>query len=198
MGYAQAIFPDRLRCAGISLATHSIGHALLLQRLGNVYAGRPREGGTEPEVGALMQALHICARPWRSALARIDTRWEWAWMGWHGFRIPSIEVASLEFEAYLRDAWPEISWWSQSDGKTRSLGAELLHIHIAHQRASGLTIEQALDVPLAIAHWDSAAAAERSGAGSIRSATDQHLLDHFDRLKATGALPAAGTVIQRN
>jgi hypothetical protein len=182
------------------LARHTLGHALLLQRLGNPLAGRPQETLQTVPAGDLLQALMVCTRPWESALRMIDTRWERWWMAWNLRRIAQRgpEKAAEDLHAYRLAAWPKIEWWTQSDGKMRTLGADLLQILVGYQRRTGLTLQQALDVPMAVAHWDAAAEAERSGAITIRSERDQTLADHYDRLNALGALPKPGTVIGRN
>lgn len=197
--YAQAVFPDRWRCAGIRLAPHTLGHALLLQRLGNPAAGRPANVPAELGTGHTAQAAHICSGPWQRAVRRLDGRIERLWMAWAASRIArrGPERASEELWAYLRAAWPVIQWWSPGSGRTRALGAELIHILVNRQRDMGLSLEAALAVPLAVAHWDAAAAAEREGALTIQRASEARLMEEYDRLVAGGSLPRPGTVIHR-
>lgn len=198
--YSRAVFPDRWRCAGIPLEAHTLGHALLLQRLGSPCAGRPPESPLEIGTGHIAQAAHICSGPWQRAVRRLDGRVERLWMSWAALRIQQsgLDQARADLWAYLRDAWPVISWWSQPTARTRALGAELLHILVNRQRDMGLSLEAALSVPLAVAHWDAAAAAEREGALTLQRAGEARLLEEYDRLMGSGALPRPGTVIQRN
>lgn len=199
MSYSAAVFPDRWRCAGIPLATHTLGHALLLQRLGNPFAARPLPAGAG-RLGDIAQAVLICSRPWSKARELIDTRAERWWLAWRSITIRrhGIEKSSAELSAYLTQAWPVINWWNPTESRSRALGAELLHILINVQRRLGATMEGALSVPVAIAYWDAAAEAERSGAISIRSAQDEVASQIYDDLMSRGLLPKPGTVIARN
>lgn len=197
--YAQALFPDRWRCAGITLAPHTLGHALLLQRLSNPLAGRPTEAALGVGRGDLLQALMVCTRSWRQARAMIDSRAEAVWMAWRTLRLADrgIEAARVDFRAYLEGAWPVIDWWSPTQSNARSLGIDVLQALVARQRETGISLEAALDTPLAIAHWDGAAAAEREGTISICGEIDKAALDHYDQLVASGRLLAPGTKVDR-
>lgn len=201
--FVEAVFPDRYRCAGLSLVPHTIGHALLLQRLDSPYAGRLRAiavPGAAPQTGDLALALWVCTRGWRWAHRLLDTRFQRFWMTARAARIVrrGLSKSVTEMDAYLAAAWPEIAAWESRQTRTRAFGADLLHILIHHQRETGLSLEQALDVPLAIAHWDAAAAAERAGFVTLRSARDEALSSRYDRLMEAGALPKPGDVIKRN
>lgn len=199
MSYAAAVFPDQWRCAGVALRTLTLGHALLLQRLGNPFAARPLPGGTG-RLGDVSQALMVCSRAWSEARDMIDTRAERWWLAWRAITIRhhGIEKADAELSAYLTHAWPEVNWWTPTDGRTRALGAELLHILVNVERRMGLSLEDALGVPVAVAYWDAAADAERSGAISLRSEADEAMSRAYDDLTARGLLPKPGTVINRN
>lgn len=183
----------------MSLRPFSLGHALLLQRLGNPLAFRGA-GSASARLGDVSQALMVCSRDWKSGRTLIDTSRERWWLAYLSFRIQrrGLDRARDELRAYLEAAWPVINWWNPTESRTRSLGAELLQILVNVQRRMGATLEGALSVPLAIAYWDSAAEAERSGAISLRSAEDAALAEVYDDLLNRGILPKAGTVITRN
>lgn len=199
ISYPKSVFPDKWRCTGLPLVTHSLGHSMLLSRLENPLAGRPPAGPRVVGRGDLLQALMICTRDWRRAVAMLDTPWEKAWLSWRSIRLQErgMEGALVEIHAYLLSAWPEIDWWSPTAGHTRSLGADLLQSLIGQQRSTGLTLQEALDVPVAIALWDLAAAAEKDGAISICGDKDKAILDRYDRLVESGRLPVPGQKVDR-
>lgn len=198
--YDRAVMPDRWRCAGIPLAVHTLGHALLLQRLGNPYSGRPAALPSSLQKGGLLQALLVCTRPWNSALGLIDTRREWAWLQLRSLWIAKrgLPESVLDFHAYLSDAWPVIDYWSSPELSNRMMGADAIHIYIDRQRRFGLTLHQALSVPVAVAAWDHALEQERSGAITIHGATANAIFEHYEQLVKAGRLPKAGMVHTRN
>lgn len=197
--YAKAVFPDKWRCIGIPLETHTLGHALLMHRLDNPLSGRPPAGPRVVQRGELLQALMICTRSWRSARALVDTHLENMWMAWRSIRLQKcgMESALMEIHAYLLSAWPEIDWWRPADGRSINRGAELLQVLIAQQQSAGLTLEAALDVPVAVAFWDLAAQSEKDGVINICGQSDSRILEHYDQLVASGRLPAPGTKVDR-
>lgn len=181
------------------LARHTLGHALILQRIGSPLAGRPGMPRPVVGVGDIAQAMQVCSGPWERTHARLDTFREWLWMHWAALMIrrQGPQQAAADIWAYLADAWPTIRWWNPEGSRPRSLGAELLHILLMRQREFGLSLRAALSVPLAVAHWDAAAVAEREGGVTIRRASDDRLLTEYDHLIAAGALPLPGTIVNR-
>lgn len=198
--FASAIFPDRWACAGLPLHTHTLGHALLLQRLGSPFAGRPGNAPAAGGFGQLVTALYICTRPWRRALRGVDSRVSRWWIAWHMGRVAEHgEVtARAELHAYLSDAWPSVKWWTTPQAGSRASGADYIHSLLTGQRLTGLSLDQALDVPLGVAIWDLAQRAEREGVITIRTEHDEDMLELYEKLTASGALPRAGDVVRRN
>ncbi|MBX3732585.1 MAG: hypothetical protein KF791_08330 [Verrucomicrobiae bacterium] len=200
MSFATAVFPDRYRCAGMALLPHTLGHALLLQRLGNPFAGRPQADAVSPRLGDVAQALLVCSRPHAEALRMIDTWRERVWLAVASWRVTRAGLARTgdELVAYLQAAWPTINWWQPAEGRSRRSGADLLHVLIDRQIRAGLTLQEALGVHLPVACWAAAIEAERNGAISIRGELDEEISRAYDRMKAAGRLPEPGTVIRRN
>lgn len=198
MSFATAVFPDRYRCAGIALQPHTLGHALLLQRIGNPFAGRPHGDPVPARLGDLVQALLVCSRPHIRALRMIDTWRERAWLAWASWRVArwGLGRATDELTAYLHAAWPTINWWRPAEGRFRSSGADLLHVLVDQQIRAGMPMQEALRVTLPVACWAAAIEAERNGAITIRGDRDEEISRAYDRMKAAGRLPDPGTVIR--
>lgn len=184
----------------MALLPHTLGHALLLQRLGNPFAGRLQGDPPPARVGDLVQALLVCTRPHSLAIRMIDTWIERPWMAVSSWRIcrHGLERVRDELVAYLEASWPTINWWRTEGGRLRSSGAELIQVLIDRQRRNGLSLDEALGVPVAVASWDAAVEAERNGSISIRGSEDEAMLRIYDQMVSSGQLPLPGTVIQRN
>lgn len=193
--------PDTFRVSRFRLQPLRVGHALLLQRMESPYGHRPGSSDSEGALlGHVALAVWICGRSPASALARLQGTRSPRDLGWVAWRINryGLDRAHVELLAYLRAHWPEMAWWKQNDVPTRTLGADFMHRLILTQRRMGLTLDQAMETPLAVAIWDLAAVAEENGAVSLVSERDRKLQEHYERLMADGLLPKAGTVIERN
>ncbi len=196
--FAHAMFPDTYRAAGFRLRQHTLGQAILLQRLGSPYAGRPDPGGPEGvhPLGQMALAIWVCRRTVRQAVRGLNrgwTRWSLRFIGWRIMRYGQ-QLAHEDLSAYLISAWPEIGWWSKPELKSRPLGAELL-LRLWVAAASGRSgAEEDLEFPLAVALWDLAARAEEQGVISLVSAKDLRLMEYYTQMEAAGMLPVPGTV----
>ncbi|MBN9691301.1 MAG: hypothetical protein J0M24_13780 [Verrucomicrobia bacterium] len=194
--------PDAYRVARFRLQTLRLGHALLLQRLGSPFGERPTSqlSALSSQLGDVALAVWICGRSPDSALSRLQRTRSPRDLGWVAWRVNryGLEKAEGELIAYLQAHWPEMSWWKQQQVPTRQLGADFMHRLVLTQRRMGLTLEDAMNVPLGVALWDLAAVAEENGAVSLVSDRDRALQAHYEAMLAAGELPAPGTVIRRN
>lgn len=180
--FARALLPDRHTAAGVRLRPLSLGHALLLQRLGSPLAARPlsgSQGQSGSDFGRLAQAVCLCSRPWRAAWALVDTRRERWWLAWHVRRFARAgEGFVAAVLAWHAEAWPEIPLWRDTSRTGKARGADLLHVLVLTERKHlGLSLEAALDVPLAAALWDHAAHWEDEGSTTIQGHRDRAVFD---------------------
>lgn len=166
--FVRALWPDRYRCLGRRLRPLSIGHLLLLRRLGS-----PLVLGGTPDAADIALAVFICSRPWRRALAAMRRPWL-------GIRLIPLGVraswwsakAVRGLTAYLRAGMAGPRWWPVhrpgcEPSEMRS--PYWLTILVALEAEMGATSDQALDMPVALALWRVAALREREGAIQIVS-----------------------------
>lgn len=200
--FQHAAMPDAYRVSRYCLHPLRVGHALLMQRLENPYGQRPGPGDAmgEPQLGHLALAVWICTRDPDEGLASLQRNRSPRGLAWIAWRIKQygIDRAHVELLAYLRAHWPEMSWWKQKNVPTRTLGADFMHRLVLTQRRMGLTLDGAMQTPLAVAIWDLAAVAEENGALSLVSDRDRAMQAYYETMIASGDLPAPGTPARRN
>lgn len=179
--YADALFQDRHRACGVDLLPMTLGHALLLQRLGSPFAGqRPALGEKRPDISFsdILLVAFVCSRNWRSAARAVNRRrsawwlrWKWVTRRWH---------ISRDTMAFF--AWHSVQWRSPSfsanvsDASGLERGAEWVHIlTVFCCRNMGCSHSEALDVPLPVATLDYLVFQEEQGAIRINEARDNDL-----------------------
>lgn len=161
--FAEAVWPDRWTVLGVRLQPMSIGHALLLHRLGNGFAPYGREGGKEAGLSDLVLAVYVCSLPAGTAAARLEggmpwkLRW-WLWsLTWMTTRgtLPVLGVATQigQMRSYVAaQATGPRAWIKKSEG--RPYGAPFLAQVVATLLADlGVGWESALGMPLGLALW---------------------------------------------
>lgn len=168
--FAESVFPDGWQVGGVRLQPFSLGHAVLLQRVGNAYA--EPEGFAGATLGALAVAVWICSRPASvaararaSALAR--SRIRWFGMRWRF----QVAARHAELVTYLSAAWsmPGFDLARKPSPDAIQPGADPLHVLWMHRRRHmGDTEQEAMDCPLLRARMDHLVWAEQEGGIVIR------------------------------
>lgn len=161
--YAAAMLPDVWRVAGVRLHVPTLGHILLLQRLG-LPAVASALASPLP-AGTMALWLWVMSRPWDKATAGLRT-WRGRWwvrvVAWQLRRRTDDDHLAL-VASYLSAAWsgPEI-WEKEATGRT--LCAPLAqNLKLILMSRLGVSEKAALDTPVRVALWDAAALAESSG-----------------------------------
>lgn len=178
MSYATAHFPRGTVVAGIRLRPLSLGHALLLARLGCPLI--PGGSARVPKRGDVATLLWVCSRPWRRAVVALGG---WRSRLWRAFvagrLLQNHEETVVAAQSYLRD---QISGPEATPSKT---GGGTLHaptlaiLKVAGMCELGLTEEEVLDRPMGLTVWETMVAAERRGDVELKPS-----LDHFHGLLA--------------
>lgn len=169
MGYVDGYFPDVYRVAGIALRPLTVGHAMLLERMGCALAvwAEGREEPVPEEVPAPDVALYavVLSRPWREAedllLNRVPQfRREIKRLC---RRVKYDERAVGSVMRHLMDAMsaPKFVRWENAKGQAS--GAGILHGLMLTLLELGVSRNEVLDTPLRVALWDSVGASERKG-----------------------------------
>ena len=114
--YSASLFPDRVRAGGVLLQAFSVGHALLLQRLGSPLDWS-RKTAAKPQIGDLILAIGLCARPYPQALRWLESRRMKYWLRWKGLsRSAFFQFDLARFIRYLAEAWNGPRVWVRQEG----------------------------------------------------------------------------------
>lgn len=184
------MLPDVWSACGVELRPFTLGHALLLTRLGSPLIAV--EGATElPSIGLgdVLVAAWVCSRPARQAIVDLDSHWQMLWLRWKRLTRASMMAADqLALLKYINAAYqaPPIKVLQQREGEGR--GAPWLAIlFVGMVSHCGCTAEEALDTPLATAQWLHALRLEESGVLRIETLDDQAHGAAADQLRRQAA-----------
>lgn len=173
--FVRALWPDRHWCLGRRLMPLTIGHLLLLRRVGS-----PLASGLVPDPADLALAVFICSRPWRRALAAVERPALSLRLLVLGLRASwGMQRAVQSLTRYLKSSLEGPRWWpvprpGGSDLEMRSpYWATIL---VALQSDLRMTHEEALDVPVALALWKIAVMREREGQVQLISDDEREVL----------------------
>lgn len=170
MSYLRAHFPQFERVAGVRLHALTMGHALMLARL-----GCPLLPGGEarlPAPGDVAVLLWVCSRPWRTAVRRassLPARW---WRAYVAGRVLASHVATVDaVRKWLKKqcAGPELAAGTRG-GTLRS--PTLAALKVAAMCDLGLTEAEIMDRPLGLTIWEVLVAAERRGDVELKPTPD--------------------------
>lgn len=176
--YAAALWPDSVRACGLRLRPHSLGHALLLQRLRSPFA----PGSAAPAgLGELVLAAFVCSRSWRAAAAGINRPGFGLWARWTAFRRWRHEGRDAgAFRAYLSAAWRAPKSWARRNGGSQR-GTDPVQLLIVTQRVRWQKpLRVALDTPVAEAILDHLEGLEAGGALRLWNARDHEMAERLE------------------
>ena len=174
--FSRAVLPDIWEACGVRLMPLTLGHALLLGRLGSPVLPAERAEEVAPiGLGDVLVAAWVCSRPATVAIAGLDGRRQMLWLRWK--RITRAAVISQDKLALLRYVaaayqMPPVKALHPPEGEGRQSPwlAILLLTLVSY---CGHTVEEALDTPLATAQWMHALRMEESGILAIESLEHQ-------------------------
>ena len=181
--YSQAIFPDRYRACGVRLRPLTLGHALLLDRLGNPFGSHRLldPDSPKPTFADLLLAAFVVSRPWRTAEWQVDSAWVRWWVAIkYVTRKWTVERDADGILAWYRAMWacPRMQVIRDDDSQTPERGAELLNVlSLFACRHLNCTPYTALDLRIAQLQHDFACHAEESGAVQIVEAQEDLLIE---------------------
>jgi hypothetical protein len=140
---------------------YTLGHAVLLQRLGSPLAMAEQRPCT---LGDVTVAAWVCSRPVPVARRHMDGWWMRQWMVYHAMVWGAHQVdRAREFATYIAAAWhvPDVRA-TRSGG--RRMGSDPVHLLWLHRRSvMGDTDAQAAECLVLRARLDMFAWAEREG-----------------------------------
>lgn len=177
--YLASVHPDARRVLGVKLQPFTLGHALLLHRLGSPFLSETPGNVT---LGQLLLAIGLCRQPYERALRRLKSRpflWHLRFQGWlyHWMSPAWVEAMADQFRAYLAEArtGPVIKVLRSSDreqGTPFVLALELFQMEVLHR-----TQAQARAASYREVLWLYSAYLEKEESISIRSAATDGLLE---------------------
>lgn len=194
MDYARTIFPEVPVVGGVRLMPLSIGHALLLQRVGSPFVPPDRPAASPAissgDIGDLALALYVCSRHWSTAAAGLSGWRSALWIRWWSCRRMGREAVDwCQFAAYWQDAWKGPGFTLIESGSGRR-GAGSMHVLMITQRIQyGASRNDALSTPVLEALWDHAAYLDERGSIRLTDAVDDDVAAKVRELEACGWSP---------
>ncbi len=164
--------PDQWFAAGVQLHAFSIGHAMLLRRLGSPFiAPDAAEDNRLPGFGDVLVAAWVCSRPAGVALQELDGPFQKLWLATKRLtRAGCLERDRLALFRYIAAAHrkPALKLVRQPEGEPS--GAPWYGVLISTLcKHYSTSVEEALNTPLATAHWLHAMELEQSGLVRVES-----------------------------
>lgn len=185
--YAEALFPDPVRVFGVQLQRYCIGHAMLLQRLGN-----PLECGSGSvegwQIGEILEAVYVCSRTWQRAYSGVRSKWTRRLLRWWGWQLRRMSIGKYEFRRfeaemllrqYVAEAWTGPDLWEvqqPSGGKTTTID-RLVHLMGIARIELHCDLEGTLSLPLRTALYDAATVSVRNGRSEFVSDEEIALIE---------------------
>jgi hypothetical protein len=166
--YAEACYPPRWRICGVLLQPFSLGHALLLDRVGS-----PLLWGEVARaiVADLIQGLWICSQAYPDAAANLlrpmSRRWRLAlwWIAWTFRNRHMLALTKLAmFREYVNEAMRRPPVERDGEMSKPSSTPGILCIKRALMIDYGYSAEEALSLPYGQAQWEYYGYLEREGA----------------------------------
>lgn len=159
---------------GLRLRPLTVGHALLLHRLGSPFVS----GGTV-DLSAFMEAVLVCSLPVSGAMDALESRWRWLMTRRWLRKIRKTDIARDReaFVEWLSGQFGRVECWSKTDGRAPVMpGVERLIGSLCGDL--GQSIQQALDLPLLAASRLMLAHAESHGRVEPVSEEEQDLIEY--------------------
>ena len=181
--YSKVVWPDEWVILGRRLQPFSIGHALLLHRLGLPFmeqgAGSGKHGAKS---GDLIIAVEICARPYDLAVRWIGSAWLKRRLWWRNivfawrYRNTAI-VQQGKYSLYLQEAWRCPPVISLRDREYEAGAPFLLNLQCLLMKELRCSEAESLRIPLAKALWWACAIGEANGGFRIQNKREDGLVE---------------------
>jgi hypothetical protein len=177
MTYAEAIFPNGCKVAGVHLLPLTIGHGLLLERLRSPFCYWSESlWEQDKQAGDVAMLAWVCSRPWSVAAASIRTdskRMAW-WVKWVGLkRIWMTDVDALDAATYIASSWKGPDVFFPETGNTERSGISPLQGIIRSLTGYiGCSWKEAMDYPVQQSLWDTTAYWEVKGGVRFKTESD--------------------------
>jgi hypothetical protein len=184
--FGRALLPDSWRACGVDLLPFSLGHAILLRRLGSPLMP-PEDGDPIVEVGFgdVLVAAWVCSRPAGAAVLQLDTFPQMLWM-----RLKRMERFRTAIEdrfamlQYIVAAHESPAVQVIKPGKGESRGAPWVAILLSTlMRQYGFSKQEAMDASLTEAQWLHALFLEEECVWRVESADHKALVEAANALR---------------
>ncbi len=164
--------PDQWFAAGVALQPFSIGHAMLLRRLGSPFIAPDKAKEQRmPGFGDVLVAAWVCSRPSAVALRDLDQLPQKIWLKYKRLtRLAYLDQDRLALFRYIAAAHrkPAIKLRRTPEGEVS--GSPWYGVLLATlSRHYSNSVEEALNTPLATAHWLYAMQMEQDGHVQVES-----------------------------
>lgn len=183
--YSAAIFPDRYRVLGKVLLPLTIGHGLLLARLGNPFA--PWSGQGMAGAGDIITAATVCSMHHDDAFDSISTSRfarrarRLAWFACHFHSTAArLKRAAVLLSAYVQEACRGPRVWVKGDAE-KSKVPVLATLKTGMQELFHASHDEALETPVAVALYELTVYSDRHGSLDFMSDEEAEMLGRLNK-----------------
>lgn len=176
--FAEALLPDTHVVLGVKLRPLSVGHVLMLVRLGSPLVGI---GNRKPDPADIALAVLVCSMDWRTLKRRVG--------GW-GFRarlailtcFAAVRILPIvQWQKYFADGTKRPKSWSVG-GKGKTGGLPFwVWVFTTVAREYRYAEDDAMDMPCAFAIWLATVAVERAGQIELASQAELEVMAEAKR-----------------
>lgn len=200
--FLEAAIPEPVRVFGLRLRPFSLGHLLLLDRLGSPYIRGGNIG-----INDLLLAVWICARGFRENTELLDSSEFWSkvkawkrsvvigrWLLALTLRKFEFAPRFVAFHNYMRSGQEIPKYFFESGKFSQSMGAPWMQtVRVRAIRDLGYSQDEVMDMPLSLLLWDYITLSELDGNVRIFDKQEHEEMtkaaDEFhERMKKRGAV----------
>jgi hypothetical protein len=180
--FARTIMPGTWYALGVRLFPLTLGHAIILQRLGSPFGCGGRGAGR----GDVSLAIFVCSRPWRTAERQVGRWWVRWWLrllpGWGNYW----RVGLLEFLAYWRwfnrEPATEV-WRPPARGDIDDAPPILQSLKMFAMTHLSKSRDDAFDTPLNELLWDYVSWGVERGVFRLKTKKDRAVAEQLRAMK---------------
>lgn len=173
--FPSIAYPDTWRIGGRCMVPLTIGHALLLDRIGSPWMVRD----VECDAAILWLHIRLCSLPYRRAARAVQSWYTGVWLWAQMFHRESTAVIATDaFTLWWHEQWSSPDFWFDGDRKPQKRGSTILHALIVCMMSDfHISRSEVLEMPVREALWLQAGLAEQSGSIRLRTADEDAVLN---------------------
>lgn len=165
MRFSETLFFDRHRSCGVELIPLTLGHACLLQRMGNPWSVPGADDAVLCQLDAVTMCALVCSRQWRKAARIVNSRRGALWLRWTAWWRKDLLLADyIGMSKWFRAQWQAPATHVEGEKSDRKRGADFLGmLSVAAQTHLGVQADRVMDHEIARLQYELLTFGEQNG-----------------------------------